>query len=955
MADTIKIAMHDPLLEHIAGLLLQAEGRDLSGFVVVFPGDRPCLYLRELLNRRISGPYHPPHLLSIDTLISLLSDQYVKGTRHDVESLELLHGLWQVVKAVSASAETKNVIQQTVKDFETFFFWGMELLDVLNEFESEDFTPEYINKYVPLAMEADGLSQEAAGVWPFLGQIYEEWLNLLQKRSWWTRGERYRLASKLKEVDWSFLLRSNTMNAPVIYLAGFLLPFMDKNAYQSRTERKIFELLVNRHDATCITHDSVLQRQPEIKVYEAVNFHGQLAMAGRILQEKDIEKDQISHELLAFVLPSPDRLIPTLCWLMNAQSAPFNVTMGYSMERLPLSELVLSVLTLAQSSMWGCDNTGSVCSGNLLYLPDLICLLSHPYLLAYERSVLNELESTTGSVLESWMKEKRLSFEDPQELRAVLAAAGMNASFFEEVLRVIKDVVSSSTVEDRALCLMEFIKRVLNAKEMPQDVMRGAFWQDGNRVLMELLQALARSPLKQEEMSIGGFKRLLRYLMAEKRIPFKGIPLEGLQVLGILETRCLNFDEVFVFDLNEGILPSGIKPSAILPMSLRKAMQLSEMNNAIRIERHHLTRLMAGARRVHLFYSASQQSERSRFLEEFIWEMEQQAKKILEDSIVCRQHLSVRPVKWSGGVFSKSDAVLKRLQTIVYSASSINTYLKCPYRFYVKYCLGISDERKNSDIDGAVIGTILHETLYDMYLPFVQQTIDSEVLNQIGNSIDSCLIKNIEKILMEQKRWSVQIKLLKEIMEYRIEGFMECEKKNNAGMYLKELETTKERQLKLKNGFNIRIKGRIDRIHIKNDETWIIDYKTGDDIKNALKYVDDVDDIAFDRETLKNNIVSFQLPIYLWLCDDSNTYSRINAAYYRLKGLTANTADSALEMQFFDEKGKIQPEHMNQFFLPALDALFCELLSKDEPFTPDFSDAGYCGCCAYAHTVCKAV
>lgn len=952
MADTIKIPMQDSMLEHIAGLLLQTCSRDLSGFVVILPGDRPCLYLRELLNRRISGPYHPPHLLSIDALITLLSEQYANGTRRDVDSLELLHGLWQVIKAVSKDVRAQNVIKRVVKDFETFFFWGMELLDVLDEFELEDLTPELINKYVPVALNADGLSSEAAGIWPFLGIIYQEWLNFLKERGWWTRGERYRLASKLEQVNWSFLLRSNTGDKPIIFLAGFLLPFVNKNAYQSRTERRIFDLLIKKYDATCITYDSSVQNPLEVNIYEAVNFHGQLAMAGQILQKKNIEKDQISHELRAFVLPSPDRLMPVLCWLMNAQSVPFNVTMGYPLERLSLTELVLAMLTLVQSSIWSYKNAAEPFSGDLLYLPDLICLLSHPYLLALERAMQREAEITTSSVLSAWMQEKRISFEGSQELRTTIVTARINDSFFEKVVKIIRDLASSSTVEVRALCLIEFIHWLFEADVMLQDVMRTAFWQDGNRVLLDLLQALAHSPLKQEEMSAAGFKRLLRYIIVEKRLPFKGIPLEGLQVLGLLETRCLNFDEVFIFDLNEGILPSGVRPNSILPNALRKVMQLSDVNNTVRIERHHLLRLIAGAKQVHLFYSASQQSERSRFLEELIWEREKQAKKILEDSIVFRQCLSVRSVKFNGGVSYKSDAILKKLQLIVYSASSINTYLKCPYRFYIKYCLEIPDDRKSYDIDGAIIGNILHETLYDLYLPFVKQIISSDVFEQIEKRIESCLVKNIEKNLTKQEQWNTQIKLLKNIMKYRLDCFMKFEKEKNSNIYLKGLEITRRKQLKLKNGCNVRIIGRIDRIHIKDNEIWIIDYKTGNDIKSISKYIDVT---SFDRETLKNNIVSFQLPLYLWLCDESNTYSNINAAYYRLKGLTENNEDSISEIRFFDGAGESQSHIMKQFCLPALEALFCELLSQDTPFVPDFSDADYCGYCAYAHTLCKAV
>ncbi|MEZ0328001.1 MAG: PD-(D/E)XK nuclease family protein [Dissulfuribacterales bacterium] len=957
MSDIIELSMQDSVIDYLANALLQEERRDLSQFIVVFPGVRPCLYLRAELSKRIGASYHPPHILDLDTFVAMLAASHGDGQhRRDISQLDLLYNLFALVREILTGKEVldgtafngqkSHSFKQLIQDFESFFYWGLELLNIFEEFSMELISPTAIRNHVPLAMENEQLGREARSIWPYLADIYEQWLQLLQDKGIWTRGERYRLASELNEVDWSGLLRSSGGHSPRVFLAGFFA--------LTRAEDGLFSLLCRRYGAQIIRYSDDSWRPPEIELHEAAGFHSQLAMAGEILgnQADFLNKEGLFEDMMAFVLPDSNRLMPVLCWLMDRCETPFNVSMGYPLERLALTELVLEVLTLLQS-MRQASADSSQTKPPLIYLPDLIRVLSHAHMVAMERALCPQIHFGAAALLQTWANEQGISFALKHELDEVFREHPEILAYVNRIYGELKKISKCKTAGEFAGYLHDFITGLLKYINA-QDAMLSVLWQDGNAVFLNLLEELMESFLREEPITSSGFKRLLRYIVSRKRLPFKGMPLTGLQVLGLLETRCLNFRQVLLFDMNEGTLPTGIGPEPILPHALRMALGMPDLRRAVEIERHHFRRLISGAREVHIFYDGGSDRERSRFIDEIIWEMEKKDGKLFNDSRIRRHALYLKPAGRKV-IEVKKNNLLDRLKNMSYSPNSINKYLKCPYQFYIRYCLGISDEKESvNEIDGAIIGNIVHDTLYDLYKPLIGYRLNVEL---IETSLESCIIQNMEKHLRKQERWSVPVILLKDILMYRMKLFLHFEKNYNQGITIDNLEVKKQKRITLSNlNCEVNISGRIDRIHTDKDgKTWIIDYKTGD-VDNKIN-LDNLTD--FKRETIKKSIDSFQLPIYLFLCE-TDGFEWLNAAYYRLKGIKSQSDNNTIQSALFNEHGKnvkkvIHPTDMTNYFLPALSALLEEILTPEIPFVPDITDLVYCGYCAYARTLCKAV
>jgi len=943
MSQAIELSMQDSIVAYVADLLLKAGGRDLSQYVVVFPGVRPCLYLRHELSRRIGASYHPPHLLDVDSFISLVAAGHLHGRhRRETSQLNLLYHLFELVKGVvsldglqnssSFSHKADEVsIRHIVKDFEDFFYWGLELLKVFEDFSMELVSPASVRSHVPLALKEDGLGQEARGIWPYLAELYEKWLQLLDEKGFWTRGERYRLASELEELDWSGILRTNLNMVPRIYLAGFF-------AF-TRAEEQVFGLLTRRYGAQLIRYNEAQWRPPDLKVYETQGFHAQLAVAANLFQEAVRYNESVKHDLVAFVLPDSHRLIPVLYWLLNSQKMPFNISMGYPLERLAIVELTAAILSLFQSMR-------QVGNGKetLIYLLDLLRVLSHAQMVALQRALWPEADFSAGALLRSWMEEQRISFALKEEVEQVFAQVEGGLAYFQTVFGRLEPIFRCRTIESFSLSITEFVTWLFEHTPSHDSGMF-TLWQNGNAVFLRILQELGQSELRNEAITPGGFKRLLRYVVSRNRLAFKGIPLKGLQVLGLLETRCLNFEQVFVFDVNEGVLPTGIEVNSILPQGLRHALGMPGAKRTVEIERHHFRRLMAGAKQVYLFYESSGKNERSRFIDEILWELEKEQGRLLEETLVNKTGLYLKLDRPDTIQVSK-EQWLDKLRHFTYSPHSIDLYLKCPYKFYLKYCLCISDEKTiKAEIDSDIIGNIIHETLYELYKPFIGKELN---INAIKKDIEAILIHTIEKYF--RKRESVSIKLLKEILLHRLNLFLEFEEKYNQGVIIDKLEQKMQRILTLSNiKCDVSIAGRVDRIHTDlTGKKWIIDYKTGD-VKHRFMLEKLID---YSRETIKNTISSLQLPIYLWLCH-TNEENEMNAAYYRLKGLNTQTQEKNIVLPLLSDEPS--PHSLMNRFLPALSAILEELLNEEIPFLADTSDSDYCGYCGYAKTLCKAV
>jgi CRISPR/Cas system-associated exonuclease Cas4 (RecB family) len=415
-------------------------------------------------------------------------------------------------------------------------------------------------------------------------------------------------------------------------------------------------------------------------------------------------------------------------------------------------------------------------------------------------------------------------------------------------------------------------------------------------------------------------------------ISFSGTPLKGLQLLGILETRGLNFDNVIVLDANEQVLPRLNIYEPLIPREVMLGLGLNRLEKEDEIQRYQFMRLIGAAKNVHLIYDGSVEKEKSRFLEELIWERQKSQNKSDVDLIPkAAFSLKIQPPKQG---FKKTEEMIGFLKMRQYSASSINTYLNCPLKFCYQYVLGLKEKEDLLDEpEAADIGNFVHEFLEDMFKPFKNRK----------PVIDPVFEKHFMSVLDERfdqvfkKKMKSDSFLLKEVFRIRMGYFLESEKKRDVSRII-GLEDEGTSRIELPSGA-YSFKYRIDRIDRLSDNSFlIIDYKTGStDLKPAS--LNKIEEMGFTRQAMKNTVKSFQLPLYYYFASEKLKSESINAAFYNIKNSTLN---NFLKPEEMSDKGRVI-----DVFKTGLDAIFSELLDIDMDFAADEENKNLCSNCQF--------
>ncbi len=971
MKTHIILPLGTSLIDWLSGEILDcAENRhDLSSLAVVFPGKRPGIYLRHALAKRLKRPFHPPHIFDIDSFMKWICSQGINGRdRRDSTLINSLYLLFKMMKEVSADTSLKH-ISALLKNFEDFFYWGLELLETFELLGTELVPPERLKAVVQTALLEAGLEDKARGIWPILPQLYEEWQTRLEDEALWTRGEIYYHAAKLAEkADITF---------DKIYLCGFFaLTESEKKVFHFLTEKEKAKVVVQADErligheiysplkdlmSSCsgrwshdpkknVNRDNGTEKKGEICLYQSVDLHCQIEMAKSALKTS-IRGNRIQPEEMALVLPDTTSLIPILTHLVSDFEVPYNISMGYPSDRAPITHLLFYLLDAVDGREEG-----------KYYAHHYLQVLRHPYI----KNIKSEMEQIPPDdekalryiigLIEKWIDEERKLYFSLDEIESKISVSACEITGRQfEILREIHEMgfralEQASRIGEYSLSLMKFLEYISKSSSAAQY----AFFDDFFRAVMKVLEELVSDAISGEAISSSGFRLLFRHIMRQNRIPFQGIPLEGLQILGLLETRSLNFKKVAIFDVNEGVIPSERKIDPILTADIRKYLNLPDQRSVVAIQRYNFRRLLAGAEEIHLFFREGDGKIRSRFIEELVWEAEKEKRKRgvipLEQPVQTFPPLVHKPCQ-----VEKNNEVLSFLSGFSLSATSIDTYMKCPLRFYYRYVLGLDSPKiLNADvIDPLMVGNLVHEILYEIYLPRLNKELDRKFFSNID--LESAVDRVLTKTLGEKAEWAASIELFREVLLFRIGHFLRLDEKMSSGHMLLGIELPIRRRIILDDGKKVLVRGTIDRIEKDLDNRiWVLDYKTGSRL--SIPKVEN-ETCLTDRIAIKEEIISFQLPLYLLLCDKhfglGNCWDMMNGALLRLMGLTSSTREKDLRKELF-RKGASPTALMNNVFLPALKALLSEIYSRDIPFSADPSDSHYCTTCDYSAGLCQA-
>ena len=874
-----------PFLLEFAEKIYLRHKRDLENVTVVFPNRRAALYFRKYLSTLLDKPAFSPSLLTIEDFFSSLSPLRVG------ERLNLVNKLHHVYSRIVYGTGTP------AGSLDEFFFWGEMLLRDFDEIDRYMISANHLFRDLSNQKELDAVfdyltdeqrefleafwstfdanassnKEKFLQIWEKLGAVYSEFRHELLAENLAYEGMLHRdVAERMAKGEITF----NKNSSGPLYFAGFNALTMAEErilSYQVLSHGAemvwdIDEYYVNnqRQEAGRFFRDykdhavlgktfdlqppSNFIRSKKISLFGAAQPIGQAKLMAQLLKD-DLASSTPEDTII--VLPDERLLMPVLHGI-SGYVDKLNVTMGFPLSSTPLFNMIELMVDLQLSYKKDHFNHRPV-----------VALLGHPYLIAADapsahakrKDILfkNWVHVPQG-YLATTVELHRKVFSSPLH-DAGVSTLDVMIDYLREIIQEIGQLNNISDL-DREYCF-HFI-RLLNK-------MGEVFVSD-----LQDRERPTEEPRHRE--SLRSFLRLFRQVVKSEKIPFRGEPLKGLQVMGVLETRNLDFKNVYILSLNEGAFPSFGSTSSYIPYNIRKAYGLPTVEQQDSIYAYLFYRMIQRAENVFLFYNSETddlgQGEMSRYLQQLLFESGLTIdKKTLFNEL--------RPLQVQDLAVTKDESVFNELANYCLgspaakslSPSALNDYLECRLKFYMKYVARIREPREvEEDLDARVLGNFVHQVMEAFYLEIIDQkgdaTITADDFNgreiRIRRLIDKAFRKNYNLDETTEVVYEGQRLVVREIVKRFVDRIIEIDK-DYAPFRMEALE---RRDLKYQVTVGnhgrpvVLLGGSIDRADRKEDTIRVIDYKTG---KDQLSFTD-VSSL-FDREG-KRNKAAFQTFLY---------------------------------------------------------------------------------------------
>lgn len=833
----------ETFLKQVAHDLYNKTEGNFTKVAIVFPNKRASLFFNEYLAQESDRPIWSPTYVSISELFRQSSDLSI------ADPIKLVCDLYKVFQKATGSKET----------LDDFYFWGemliadfddadknmadthalfsnlkdlnelMDNYDFLEEGQKEALSQFFHNFSINQVTE---LKQRFISMWNVLGNIYAEYKALLESQSIAYEGMLYRQVIEQLDVEALpynkyIFVGFNVLNKVEHTLfkklneAGKAMFYWDYDTfYLNKTPHEAGEFIRrNLRDFPSELPASFfdnLNQPKEVTFIESPTENGQVRYLPQWIRE-----NLTSQEKETAVVLCNEALLQPVLHALPDNVKHINITMGFPLSQTPAYSFVNALMEL-HTSGYNPNN------GRYLFA-EVISVLKHPY----TRQLSPEAEK-----LEQTLTRDNRFYPLPSELKQ------------DNVLELLFTPRRNNL--DLCSMLSEALKEVAVIYQQQAASHSDAFDQLYRESLFKTYTLVNRfhTLIESKELNVqaGTFQRLLTRIMSSSSIPFHGEPAIGMQVMGVLETRNLDFRHLIMLSVNEGQLPKAGGDSSFIPYNLRKAFGMTTIDHKIAVYAYYFYRLMQRAEKVTLVYNTAtdgiNRGELSRFMLQFLIEW---GYPVLRKQLEAAQS----PQSSAPIIIEKTPDVMERMKSVfdirnnpkaLISPSALNCYLDCPLKFYYKYVALLSaPDEVTADIDSAKFGSIFHYAAEHIY----------KDLTAHGKLISK---ENLETLLKDEVR----------LQTYVDNGFKELffnlppneQPEYNGIQLINSAVIVKYIQQLLRNDLryapftfvgseqrifeNIeictstgdiqsRIGGIIDRIDSKGESLRIVDYKTGGD------------------------------------------------------------------------------------------------------------------------------
>jgi len=900
------------------------KGADLSRLAIVFGGKRPALYVKRDLAKRFNRSFYPPKFFTIDEFVRYTVDRSEPfRPAQDLDNCFLLYTLAQ---------KTTPHILEGRETFAQFLPWIREILKFIDQLDLENIDDRALKNIQSNAEIGYDVPQDINRLLESIVVLRQAYHKELAAHKTYSRGLQYLRASQLVE-------HYTYDEFDQILFCNFF--------YFHRTEEKIIKNLYERNKATLIFQGDqrkwpVLERMskmlsfpiqegerpktPEyaLNLHAGFDMHSQVGLIREILKKIDPTKNTV------IVLPSPDSIIPLLSEI-SSSIKDFNVSMGYPLKRSSLYSLYEFIFKAQLSLKEG-----------RYYTKDYLKVLRHPFVKNLKIS-----SSATVTRILIHKLEEILTGKERTDISGSLFINLEDIARLDDLYQLTSEMLTRLGIKIKRSELQEIIKEMhkllfiswenignfqgfANALEYSLNILVDKSFLRNYPLNLNIAKEMytvkdefQKASFFQEDFEKEEIFRIFEENMAHKKIKFKGSPLKGIQILGLQETRSLNFDHVIVLDVNEGVLPSLRIHEPLIPREVMISLGLDRLELEEEIQRYQFMRLISSAKNVHLVYQESRDKERSRFVEELIWEEQKREGSLVGTPVTQPSfQVSVKPQK---KIVEKSPEVISFLKNRSYSASSINMYLRNPMDFYTNYVLGLKEQEDLLDEpDARHVGIFIHELLEECFKRFLGKK--PKIDGVFRRFVQNCFEKRFDMTFSKQMKSDAF--LLKSVIAERLNQFLDQEQFNEERQVDKilYLESRFDDVISLPVG-DVKFRYVIDRVdQLKDGTIMIVDYKTGSaDV--MPKAFDQIERLELSRTSIQENIKSFQLPLYFYYLDRQFPDQPINAALYNLRTLDLK--------KFVDPKHAVDRQAINKVYLNALNFLMAEIFDPDVAFEDD--------------------
>jgi hypothetical protein len=925
--------MHSGFLTEVARIVLkQAQGNDLSHVCVVLPSRRAGVFLRRQLSAEAGSALWAPAILTIDDLMQRLSGVQVPDRQALLIALYRLH-----CEREGADAEP----------LEAFLSWAGTFVADLNDADlslvdtdallADLVSIRRMEAWDPTGRQATDLKvrylQRLSVQAALHGELKQHLVE--QGRAW--SGLAYRLAAQSVAAYRHLLPYTHFVVAGLNALSAAELAVLRHLQLEGCAT---FVWDSDRHFLTPEVHEAgqhlrhamqvlgpgalpvqdLLQTQPcEVSVTGCPNSVTMAREAGRLVAECLARPDAPEPTRLAVVLCDRGLLLPLLHSLL-ASSGPLNVTMGFPFRASPWYGFVLA---------WTEMHMHAQRSGKGYYHRHVARLLHHP-VVAVSMPHAEQLRE-----LPLRMRRVMLSHSDLMA-RAEVQADALCQLLFEPW----------HTPEEMARCIGAFASGALQREAVTADAFQTEFAQVTLSMANQIGNLIGTMP----QATVVGAVALLIGQARMAEVPFQGEPLQGIQVMGLLETRTLDFDEVIMLSVNEGTLPAERNTQTDLTLDLRKAYQIPDSHWHESVHAYHFYRLMQRARRVHLLYSTDAEGlgsgEPSRYIRQ--WELERSHNTVWtqkQAQAASRMALPQVPL-----VAHKDAMVMERLFALAavgLSPSALNSYRICPFRYYMNYVVGAGEPDELQDHLGAAdLGTVVHKALELLYMPYISCDVSAEdieaLIPKVPDAVQQALTSTLQDRPLAERDVLTRHAVLRYVERALHHDLKVATEEGRFHILGIEHKLTTDVDVSVNGSrISVRLRGTLDRIDRMRDGTLrITDHKTGSYTPQKAAKLKVAGADVFEDGTADYSY-PFQVLVYTYAAMRNMPAPAIRAGINFLR----STAGQTHPVVFGDHTGGMDAEHTEQWFNDAISPVVTELLNAQVPFSQTTVTAN----CEYCH------